>query len=77
MRLYKTQYSFRISGNRGYDSNRVRFMRGMKLIKAKWITMDILKNIGQCREDAPLRSSAHLLITKHMYGVKQDDMHQQ
>ncbi len=25
MRLYKTQYSFRISGNRGYDSNRVRF----------------------------------------------------
>ncbi len=26
MRLYKTQYSFRISGNRGYDSNRVRFV---------------------------------------------------
>ncbi len=26
MRLYKTQYSFRISGNRGYDSNRVRFL---------------------------------------------------
>ncbi len=25
MRLYKTQYSFRISGNRGYDTNRVRF----------------------------------------------------
>ncbi len=25
MHLYKTQYSFRISGNRGYDSNRVRF----------------------------------------------------
>ncbi len=25
MRLYKTQYSFRISGNRGYDSNRVRY----------------------------------------------------
>ncbi len=53
------------------------FMRDMKLIKAKWITMDILKNIGQCREDIPLRSSAHLLITKHIYGVKQDDMHQQ
>ncbi len=27
MRLYKTQYSFRISGNRGYDSNRVRFLQ--------------------------------------------------
>ncbi len=26
MRLYKTQYSFRISGNRGYDSNRVRYI---------------------------------------------------
>ncbi len=26
MRLYKTQYSFRISGNRGYDRNRVRFI---------------------------------------------------
>ncbi len=26
MRLYKTQYSFRISGNRGYDSNRKRFL---------------------------------------------------
>ncbi len=27
MRLYKTQYSFRISGNRGYDSNRVRCLK--------------------------------------------------
>lgn len=38
------------------------FMRDMKLIKAKWITLDKLQNIGQCREDAPLRSSVHLLI---------------
>ncbi len=30
MRLYKTQYSFRISGNRGYDSNRVRFFSAEK-----------------------------------------------
>ncbi len=33
MRLYKTQYSFRISGNRGYDSNRVRFSDGLLLHK--------------------------------------------
>ncbi len=30
MRLYKTQYSFRISGNRGYDSNRVRLFMFLK-----------------------------------------------
>ncbi len=38
MRLYKTQYSFRISGNRGYDSNRVRLCEGetYKHLSAKW-----------------------------------------
>ncbi len=36
MRLYKTQYSFRISGNRGYDSNRVRFRALGKFEMAFW-----------------------------------------
>ncbi len=31
MSLYKTQYSFRISGNRGYDSNRVDSLKDIKL----------------------------------------------
>ncbi len=33
MRLYKTQYSFRISGNRGYDSNRVCFYSEKQVYK--------------------------------------------
>ncbi len=48
MRLYKTQYSFRISGNRGYDSNRVRFCLMWKLtisIKYLLIKQQVIEQI--------------------------------
>ncbi len=40
----KTQYSFRISGNRGYDSNRVRFPVSQFIVDS---VMSILSSLGQ------------------------------
>ncbi len=45
MRLYKTQYSFRISGNRGYDSNRVRLIKtSLRFLYIAFQFMFILSN---------------------------------
>ncbi len=44
MRLYKTQYSFRISGNRGYDSNRVRLCSSEQANENEGLKINILND---------------------------------
>ncbi len=63
MRLYKTQYSFRISGNRGYDSNRVRSQFSVREIQKPTVLGSVYWRLEnqqfsvQCTGDSKTNSS--------------------